>query len=133
MSHFKPSCQIGCITTLKCIVTADAIPMGKIDATRLKIFFGYTLFGFMHLGIHALFAFFGTSSKGFMKVLSSTKFHFCPNTRVKTFDSSKSSHGIRSSTSGQLDKNLINLKPPRCRHSFTCITVSFASVIVGSE
>ena len=123
VSHFKPRCQICCITILKRIVTGDAIPIGsKIDATRLN--------SFLWLYIAA---FFGNSSNGFMKNLSITKFYFCPNTRVKSFDSSKSSHGICSSISVQLEKNLVNLKPPRWRHSLTCITVSFASVIVGSE
>ena len=57
VSHFKPSCQICCITTLKRIFTGDAIPIGsKFDATRLN--------SFLWLYIAA---FFGNSSNGIMK------------------------------------------------------------------
>ena len=121
MTHFKlskfvflqglQSCQICCTTTSKLIVTGDAISIGsKIDATRLKRF----------LRVY-LAAFFGNSSIVFMKSLLSIKFLFCLNTRVISFDLSKSSHGILFSTSGHFDKNLVNLKHPGWRHSLTCL------------
>ena len=56
VSHFKLSFQICCNTTLKRLVTGDAIPMGsKIDATRLKSF----------LWVY-IAAFFGNYSNGFI-------------------------------------------------------------------